>query len=828
MNEAKRRGLSWPMILAQLAGLTALAVGQPLLQMIRDNAEFLAVHESGIGDVLLLVFFLFGVLPLIMSLPVTLLGRILPRAQAWLQGILLGSLLALALLPMTGRLFPDAPAVAVALAAAVGVVFLLVYARAETLRRNLGQLAWVVPIFLVLFFSAGSVRSALFGGGEAATGDGGNTTTPVVMIICDEFPLASLLTADHELDCELYPNFCRLQEISTWFPNATTISPATLRSVPSIMTGKFSDWKAAPTLADHPANVFTLLASSHRVVALETQTSLCPPELATARAPGVGVRLETLFLDLGILYQHLVVPRLWRGGLVPIDDKWGNFLEQGGEYSADGSARTRLEELSHFIAQLDGGSSPVLGVAHVLLPHSPYRYLPDGTAYNTRLRAPSRPDGTWGPDDVLIAHSMRRHLLQAVAVDRRIGELLDQLEGAGILEAAAVVVTADHGLCFRAGLHRRQFYPGNEADIMSVPLFFKQPGQMQGVVDPRHAQTVDIMPSLVAALGLDPGWEFDGHNLLDANFERSRLDFLDQDRYEHVQVDPALMRTKDDAIAMRDELFGTTGDYHRYFTMFDENGWLGRPLADLEILPASALQGRILEEHLLEQVDLAGPFIPAEINGTLAGYSGGGRATLALALNGRLAGFTRTYLDAPEPGLLDWQVTAAPRFFHNGKNEAALFLVEGSGDSATLRRIPLKTPSFLKTNLGGQHVAGIREEGLSLHSHDWNGTPIRWTLGHGTWTVPLKPGEKPHYLTVEIMSSGPTQSSLEVVANGVTLLEQYLPRGEWNTRLPLDAVTMDGQLVVELKSGTFVPAKHNPESSDQRTLGLAVSTLRLD
>ena len=56
----------------------------------------------------------------------------------------------------------------------------------------------------------------------------------------------------------------------------------------------------------------------------------------------------------------------------------------------------------------------------------------------------------WGSDPAIIARNEHRHLLQLGYVDRFIGQLLDRLQQNDLLDKSPLIVTADHGVSFRA------------------------------------------------------------------------------------------------------------------------------------------------------------------------------------------------------------------------------------------------------------------------------------------------------------------------------------------------------------------------------------------
>ena len=78
------------------------------------------------------------------------------------------------------------------------------------------------------------------------------------------------------------------------------------------------------------------------------------------------------------------------------------------------------------------------------------------------------------------------------------------------MEKCLLIVTADHGVSFRPGHSRRLPDADNLADIASVPLFIKLPGQKQGRVDDRNVESVDIFPTIAESLGIELSEPVDG------------------------------------------------------------------------------------------------------------------------------------------------------------------------------------------------------------------------------------------------------------------------------------------------------------------------------
>lgn len=95
--------------------------------------------------------------------------------------------------------------------------------------------------------------------------------------------------------------------------------------------------------------------------------------------------------------------------------------------------------------------------------------------------------------------------------DRHIGDLLDEVRRAGLLDSTIVVITADHGeeLGRHGGWgHSRQLYDEN----IHVPLIVSVPGLPPHVVA-SAVQCIDIVPALVGILGLSTNAHRDGGSI---------------------------------------------------------------------------------------------------------------------------------------------------------------------------------------------------------------------------------------------------------------------------------------------------------------------------
>ena len=128
-------------------------------------------------------------------------------------------------------------------------------------RLLLSYLAVANLAFVGMFLFASPTSKLIAGGdsddlGEVSVPEPG---APVVVLVLDEFPAATIMRADGTINSDRYPGFAELASVSTWFRNASSQHNLTHRAVPSILDGRLAADGTLPTYADHPRNLFTLL-----------------------------------------------------------------------------------------------------------------------------------------------------------------------------------------------------------------------------------------------------------------------------------------------------------------------------------------------------------------------------------------------------------------------------------------------------------------------------------------------------------------------------------------------------------------------------------------
>ncbi len=502
---------------AELLALTGLAITQPVLDVLGSSPETFVFRGVEGGQIV------------VFALAVALV----PAAVLWLGGFAttvfgppvrlgvhvatVGALAGIAVLVAVrlADLARGGPALVVAVAAGSGAA--LLYLRVSQVRLFLLYLAPLSLLAVGLFCFSSSV-SGLVTGGEADVVEAVDSTRPVVMMVLDEFPTATLLGADGGIDAEQFPAFARLAEQSTWFRNYTTHNAGTVQAVPSLLSGTLPTRGRAPLYTDWPDNLFTLLGGSYEMAVQESVTQLCPPDVCdnesrtvTQRTPIQGEGLGGLLDDTGEVLRQLI--SLNAEPEVQVDAFAEEIISVDAPEEMDEEARGEVaSQPARFTAFLDGlvpAEEPTLHFVHLILPHGPWRFFPDGTEYESPEGDPEGEiSGTW--TDAWPADLTRLRLeLQAQYTDALVGQTIERLQESGLWEDALVVVVSDHGGSFQVDQPGRALTSANAHEVMWTPLFVRDPALAHGI-DDTDVEATDLLPTMADLLGIELPYDVDG------------------------------------------------------------------------------------------------------------------------------------------------------------------------------------------------------------------------------------------------------------------------------------------------------------------------------
>lgn len=672
-----------------LAVLSTFAFAQPLFDLLGKTPEFFVVRRSTALDVIVFALVAALVPPALLVAIEALAGLASARALGVVHLVFVAGLAGVVALEVV-RHHTGSTVAAFLGSAAIGAAFAALYARTRGPRLFLSVLAPVPLIFLALFFARSPVLK-LEGTAKALSIPALQRTPPVVLVVFDEFPIASIMGPDQRVDAVRYPNFAALATTSTWYRNASSVHEHTTEAVPAILTGRYPTAGQLPVAQDHPDNLFTLLGKRYRMNVYESVTQLCPEKLCARHREPFGDRMGSLADDLKVVYGHLVLPKRLEDRLPSVSNTWQDFggtghsnvdtatrapLVVNGSGDIDRAVGRQMWRDQRFIWDryvnaLQPSAQPTLYAMHILLPHYPWRFLPSGKQYGNALGIDGLKADAWDPDPWLVEQGWQRHLFQVGFSDRLLGNLVARLKTERIWDRAMVVAVADHGVSFVPGQHRRSITRGNIADIASVPLFVKLPGQQRGRISDADAQTVDIVPTIADALGLPLPYGVDGRSLLHAVGTRV-VDVRGRQGDDVRASQGAVVQARNATVARQLTLFGS-GSWTKVFAVGPHRELLGRRVSSLGAR-AGAARVSIDGESLFRAVDLRSSLSPGHITGRVSGAKGA--LDLAVAVDGTIAAVTRTFtID----GSTHFAAFVPDTAFRQGANDVQVLAVARDG-----------------------------------------------------------------------------------------------------------------------------------------------------
>ncbi|HVM19371.1 MAG TPA: sulfatase-like hydrolase/transferase [Egibacteraceae bacterium] len=687
-SESGRWPLSAADVVGSLVAVVTVALAQPLLDLLGRNAAFLVAHNARPAEVVALAVALPIGVPLVLAAIVLAVGRADVRAGSLLHATLLavfGVVLGLVVAGLSGldaRI--PAPAVVV-LALLIGTAVVVLYRASPGVRRAANVAAFAAPIVAVAFVVASPARALVFPQPPTPPLAGIDAEPPdIVFVMFDELPIASLLTDQGRIDARAYPSFARLAADATLYTNATTVHGQTSDALPAALSGRYPDSEKLPVASDHPDNLLALLSGSHDIHAVEPLTELCPPAQCPP-APGAGDgRYARLLRDLAIVGSHLVLPEDLSGSLPPIDQGWRDFRGEAAAAGKEIAVRDRFRAaraespvaaFDEFLGGVAPGQRPTLHFLHLLLPHSPWNYLPSGQQYNSTRYPPGLDRGRWEADPWQVAQAYQRHLLQVQLTDNLLGRLLDRLDEQQMYDDTIVVVMADHGASFTPQTSLRVPEPPTLGEIGAVPVLIKRPGRNGGEVSDRPIEIVDVAPTLLDLLGADIPDGVDGTSAVSGT--------PNDVRQIYSPGGPLSFRPdgseKWHAVDRRRQWFGRSDAFAFPFGLVPrgQEHLLGRSTpTDPPI--AGGLTVSLDGAAAYDDVDLAREPVPQMVEGTVVGS--GERQVVAIGVNGRIVAVT---LSDPA-GTGAFRAVLPTGVLRPGENALEVFVVDEDGRLAVV------------------------------------------------------------------------------------------------------------------------------------------------
>jgi hypothetical protein len=662
---------------AALLGLAAVAMAQPIFEVVSNSPEFFPARSTAPATAIA------AVLTICLGVPLVLLGieraiRVVNgRGAATFHGMAVALLSAALVMPGFRRGNVLMLPWDVLISALIGLAVALAYSRIRIVRQFLTALAPAALVVPALFLVDPGVRQSFLPSESAAAVQTIERTPPIVLVVFDELPMNSLLDAGGNIDAERYPNFGALAREAYWFRNASTVGYNTVDAVPAILSGRYSTTdKAVPTLRYYPVNLFTALARHYDIFASMRFQQLCPPRACQQNSAIPADTVRSLLSDLGLVWLHIVLPQKLTEELPPVVGEWAEFDRTRQTPMAGMTGRRGV--FARFASAIDDQSARLYFI-HLVLPHMQFEYVPSGRRY----RGPDyqttmyRGKGLFEGVSAAYADTLhQRHLAQVGFVDRLVGDLIGRLREVGAYDKALVIITADHGASYLEGRSRRQPQPEqhNLSDILQVPLLMKLPGQRHGEIVDRMAETVDILPTILDVLGARASPRLDGRSLIDGQVpERSSRTFFLRNRFNTApRALGDLSADRAASLERKEHRFGR-GDLMALYAPSGARYLLGMNVSRSGIHPAPDVHITINNPRQFEAVKRDSDPLPLYVRGVLS-TSRSDPLSVAVVVNGIVAAITHSYRERdghmfgtliPETALRD------------GNNTVAAFVVDG-------------------------------------------------------------------------------------------------------------------------------------------------------
>jgi hypothetical protein len=273
-----------------------------------------------------------------------------------------------------------------------------------------------------------------------------------------------------------------------------------------------------------------------------------------------------------------------------------------------------------------------------------------------------------GQLDVLL----QRHFLQTGFADYELQQLWKRLKSEGLWDKSLIVVAADHGVAFPHARERRRLSRQTAREIAPIPLFIKAPGQKTAKVDRSWVETIDILPTILDILNVDPKVHMDGKSAYSSTVEnRETLRFEIRNTFQTLKIPADVFeRERAQIIARNHRLFGSGADGpQRIYAIGPHPELIGQPAS----AAGAPLDVDLADASDYDNVDPSTGFVPTHIVASVNGPDRHPR-DIAVAVNGTIQAVGNTFtLAVGNAGELV-SVVVPESAFHKGKNTVQVLL----------------------------------------------------------------------------------------------------------------------------------------------------------
>jgi uncharacterized membrane protein len=674
--------------------LWAFAVAQPVYDIFAQYPIFFIAHGSRPSDIILLAVCISLCIPCVIAVAAWMLGRINKTAHVVIYNVLITLLAVITVLPLLNKIQILSDALIISFAVLFSIGFTVAYILSTNLKNLISVLSIAALIFPVYFIEFSPVRQLV--SQRDITQQSGSQVignpVPVVVIIYDEIPLASLMDENRRIDPVHYPNFHQFASDSYWFRNFTVHAPFTEYTVATMLTGRYSIENDVPLTSEaYPETLFTLLGSAgYRAVPIGIVEKLCPDaywDQTLYHAVPARRRIPVLIADMSMVYLHIILPPGLSAKLPAVDNDWNNFVS----LTANNNLSDKLSLEHQFIKSLAPSFKPSLYVLKLHDIHNPWQKLPSGKSYTQDRNMPGYYQyrdrnvklagfgaKIWTDNEWLVAQGYQRHLLCVKSADATLGKLIDSLKKLDMYDDALIIVTSDHGCAFHPGQRNRGDKMIVRTDTLPVPFLLKLPRQREAVINDDNVEAVDVLQTIADIMDVTVPWDVEGRSAFDRDTpprdlkrfywrgHRFTFDAAGEEKYESLNKKLAIFGS---GMSRPNGLFqiGPYGDL------------VGQSPEDFD-LQRSLLEIAFNEKPQFDNVDTNNPvFAPCYISGSvLFSPSTDEPVHIAIGVNGNIEAVTQTYKEETSSHA-EFFAIIPEESLKSGKNDITFFEILPAG-----------------------------------------------------------------------------------------------------------------------------------------------------
>lgn len=334
--------------------------------------------------------------------------------------------------------------------------------------------------------------------------------------ICDSY-----VTEGQGKILDRLPNLARLVSEADYYPQTYANCTATVYSLKTLYCGRLQgsnrNWKQNPNLRD------IVGAKSRVFMVLDILTDYCNPRRhVLLRAIGKSRRGLDIIAGWYKTYALPVIPDPLEVRLALLgwhfDPRYDMWMQENahlkpGEQMQYVSGTRQFETLKEVVKK--EGVAPNLYIMH--------NWITDGPEVKS--------SGFTNHSPEQYAKELEGARQNLTVFDRELGSFLEFLKKEGIYDRALIVVTADTGYDHEARNIKGEAEIPAPKDLVRVFFVLKRPGQKEGRVFQSVLRQIDVLPTLLTDLGIDPKpYRFEGTPVTDPQqawtLAQRPLDFL--------------------------------------------------------------------------------------------------------------------------------------------------------------------------------------------------------------------------------------------------------------------------------------------------------------